>query len=92
MTRPCICYNISKVFINKNNILVSIFAIFCILTFAPAQTFFLIKVFILTQLFFLIKTPALASASGSLGRYIDKNLQKATKLILKLFVKGQKYG
>ena len=34
----------------------------------------------------------LASAPGLLGSYTKKNLQKITKLALKLFVKGQKYG
>ena len=34
----------------------------------------------------LIFTPSL------LSRYMDKNLQRATKLALKLFVKGQKYN
>ena len=37
-------------------------------------------------------TSALVSALGSLGRYTDKDLQRATKLALKLFVKGQKHG
>ena len=33
-----------------------------------------------------------ASTLGLLGRYIDKDLQRATKLALKLFVKNQKHG
>ena len=37
-------------------------------------------------------TPAPASVSGPPGRYTDEDLQKATKLALKLFVKGQEYG
>lgn len=36
--------------------------------------------------------PAPASASGPPGLYTDVNLQKATKLVLKSFVKGQQYG
>ena len=35
--------------------------------------------------------PALASVSGPPGRYMDENLQRATKLALKLFVKGQEH-
>lgn len=38
------------------------------------------------------QAPTPASAPGSLGRYTDENLQKATKLALKLFVKGQEHG
>ena len=37
-------------------------------------------------------TPAFASALGPPERYTDKDLQKATKLTLKLFVKGQEHG
>ena len=37
-------------------------------------------------------TSAPASAPGLLGRYMDKNLQRATKLALELFVKGQGHG
>ena len=33
-------------------------------------------------------TPAPASAPGPPGRYIDKDLQRTTKLALELFVKG----
>ena len=45
---------------------------------APAQT--------------LAAAPAPAFVPGPPGRYMDENLQKATKLALKLFVKGQEYG
>ena len=34
----------------------------------------------------------LASGPGPPGRYTDKDLQRVTKLALKLFVKGQEYG
>ena len=37
-------------------------------------------------------TATLASTPSLLGRYIDKDLQKATKFDLKLFVKHQKHG
>ena len=59
-------------------------AISCAPTLAPAQTP------VSTQ----APAPILASASvpGLPGRYMDKNLQKATKLALESFVKGQKYG
>ena len=36
--------------------------------------------------------PTPASALGPPGRYTDKNLQRATKLALELFVKGQEHG
>ena len=37
-------------------------------------------------------TPASTSVLGPLGRYTDENLQKAIKLTLKLFVKGQEHS
>ena len=37
-------------------------------------------------------TYAPAPAPGPTGMYIDVNLQRATKLVLELFVKGQEYG
>ena len=37
-------------------------------------------------------TPAFVSALGPPERYTDKDLQRATKLALELFVKGQKHG
>ena len=36
--------------------------------------------------------PTPASVPGPPGRYTDENLQRATKLALKSFVKGQKHG
>ena len=36
--------------------------------------------------------PTQASALGSLKRYTDEDLQRATKLALKLFVKGQQHS
>ena len=40
----------------------------------------------------LTLAPVLASVPGPPGRYIDEDLQRATKLALKSFVKGQKHG
>ena len=37
-------------------------------------------------------TPAPASAPDPPRRYKDKDLQRVTKLALKIFVKGQEYG
>ena len=36
--------------------------------------------------------PAFASVPGPPGRYTDEDLQRATKLALKLFLKGQEHG
>ena len=57
---------------------------------APAQSPVPIKASAPAQTFAF--TPAPASVPGPPGRYTDENLQKATKLALELFVKGQKYG
>ena len=46
----------------------------------------------LTLIIFRISTFTFTFTLGLLGRYMHKNLQKATKLILKLFVKGQKHS
>ena len=59
-------------------------------TFVPAQIPVPTEASAPTQV--LTPTPALASALGPPGRYTDKNLQRATKLALELFVKGQKFG
>ena len=40
----------------------------------------------------LTPAPAPASVPGPLGRYTDEDLQRATKLALELFVKGQEHG
>ena len=45
-----------------------------------------------TPAIFRAPTPAPASASGPPGRYTDEDLQKATKLALESFVKGQEHG
>ena len=38
------------------------------------------------------QAPAPTPAPGPPGRYTDEDLQRATKLALKLFVKGQEHG
>ena len=38
------------------------------------------------------QAPAPASAPGPPGRYTDEDLQRATKLALESFVKGQEHG
>ena len=38
------------------------------------------------------RAPAPAFAPGPPGRYTDEDLQRATKLALELFVKGQEHG
>ena len=40
----------------------------------------------------LAPAPAPASVSGPPERYTNKDLKRATKLALKLFVKGQEHG
>ena len=64
-------------FIKRN----SIFLLFLVIFRAPTPA--------------LAKTPALIAIStsvlGLLKRYIDKNLQKTTKLALKLCIKSLKY-
>ena len=55
-------------------------AVFCAPTPAPAQALA------------STPTPAPASVPGLPGRYTDKNLQRATKLALESFVKGQEHG
>ena len=74
------CYNAGGAPIDDSDTPKPTFAISCALTLTPTQT--------------LVPTLAFAFASilGPLRRYRDKNLQKATKLALELFVKGQEYG
>ena len=45
-----------------------------------------------TQAFAPTPAPASASVPGPPGRYTDKNLQRAIKLALELFIKGQEHG
>lgn len=73
------CYNTNKAFINNNNTFILIFTIFCTYSFKAAQFFILTSIF----------TPI--SASDLLKRYIKKDLQKVTMLIIELFIKNQKY-
>lgn len=72
----CTCHNTDDVFVNDNNTFISIFTIFC----TPIPT--LIEVFTLIKFFVLAWIPVL----GLLEKYIEKNLYKATKMTLKLFV------
>ena len=67
---------------NNSNTSVSTPAISCTLTPAPAQTFVPAQA----------PTPAPTSASDPPGKYTDEDLQRATKLALELFVKGQEDG
>ena len=48
--------------------------------------------FELTPAIFRAPTPAPASDPGPLGRYTDKDLQRATNLALESFVKGQEHS
>ena len=76
MAGPHTRRNTSGIPTNDSSILVPIPAVSRVYTPAPAQT----------------STPAPASVPGPLGRYTNEDLQRATKLALKLFVKGQKYN
>ena len=82
MARPCTRRNAGGASINDSGIFVSTPAVFCALIFTPVQTLAPAQAF----------TSAFTFASGLPERYIDKNLYRAIKLTLKLFVKGQKYG
>ena len=83
MARLCTRRNSGGTFIDNSNIPNLTSAVFCITTSAlvqipiPAQA----PVFTLT----------FTSALGPPRRYTNKNLQKAIKLALKIFAKGQKY-
>ena len=70
--------NAGKAPTNDSNTPVPILVVSCILTPVPAQA--------------LTFTSAPAFIPGLPGRYTDENLQKATKLALKSFVKGQEHG
>lgn len=50
------------------------------------------NIFTPTPAIFCALTPAFAPTLGPPGMYTDMNLQKAIRLALKLFVKGQKHG
>ena len=80
MAEPCTCRNASGTFTNDNGIPKPISVISCAPTFTSVPA----------QILALISTST--SASSLLERYIDKNLQRATKLILKLFAKDQKHN
>ena len=84
MIKPRIHNNSCRAFINNSGISVFIAIISHAFTLIPVQTSVLIKVFALVQAF----TPTFVFVLDPPKRYIDKNLQKATNLTLKLFVKG----
>lgn len=85
MAGPCTHCNTGKALINSINIPVSILAVSYAPIPAPTQTF------VLTQAILLILTPVPALILGLPGMYIDKDLQRATLLALKLFVQGQEH-
>ena len=76
MTRHCICRNASKAPINNSGTPKLTLVVFC------------------TSNFSLTQSPTFTSipASGLLERYIGKDLQRAIKLVLEFFVKGQEHG
>ena len=76
MTKSHICCNAGKALIDNSGTSKLTPTIFCAPTPAPPQA----------------PAPAPASVLGPPGRYTDKDLQKATKLALELFVKGQEHG
>ena len=85
-------HNIGGALINNNSAPVPIPAVFCAPTVAPAQTPALTEAPALTQAPALTLVSALASVLGLLSRYTDEDLQRATKLVLESFFKGQKHG
>ena len=76
ITGPRICCYASKILINDSGTPNFTSAISHMQTLAPTQ----------------VLTPIPTFALSPLARYIDENLQKATKLAIKLFIKGQKYN
>ena len=78
MAGPHTCHNIGRDSMNSSGTPKPTSAVFR----APSPT----------PTYALAPTPALASALGPPGRYTNKDLQRATKLALKLFVKGQKHS
>ena len=90
MARPSTCRNAGRAPTNDSGTSFPIPVVYRAPTPAAAQTPITTKASTPTQ----APTPASASASapGQLRRYTNKDLQRATKLALKLFVKGQEYG
>ena len=78
MAGPRTCYNAGGAPTNGSGTSEPTFAVFCVPTPTPTQA--------------PTPTPAPASALGSPKRYMDKDLQRTTKLVLELFVKGQEHG
>ena len=75
---------------DNNNSPVPIPAVSCAPTAAPAQT--LVPAEAPTSAQAPASTPAPASVPGPPGRYTDEDLQRATKLVLESFIKGQEHG
>ena len=82
MARPRTRRNAGGASIDDSGTPVSTPAIICALTPAPAQTHAPAQAL----------APAPTSVPGPSGRYMDEELQRATKLAIELFVKGQEHG
>ena len=78
MAGPCTRRNAGKAPTDDSGTPKPTSAVSCAPTPAPTQA--------------LTSAPALASVPGLPGRYTDEDLQKATKLVLESFVKGQEHG
>lgn len=91
MLRPCICRNTGGAYINNNGIFVLISAISHAFTLALAEILVPMEGFALAQALALTFAFISISVLGLLGKYTNKYLQRANKLTLELFVKGQKH-
>ena len=90
MAGPRMCRNAGRAPTNDNSTLELTPTVFFASILMPTQTSIPTKALMPTQA--LASTPALASALGLLRRYTNKNLQRATKLALKSFLKGPEHG
>ena len=88
MFEPRTCRNTSRAFTNNNGTLILTPAVFCTLISLLAQTLVPTEASTLahTPVFISLLAPALIL--DLVRRYIDKNLQKITKLALELFVRS----
>lgn len=84
MARSCTRCNVGGAFTNSSNIPVPIFAVFCTSILALAEVSALIEACAPPQTFAI--APNSPPAPGLSGIYTDEDLQKTTKLALKLFV------
>ena len=82
MARTYTCQNTSRAFSNNSGTFVVSY------TFTPMPA----QILVLTKFFTPIQALAAFLAPSLLERYIYENLQKAIKMVLKSFVKGQKHG